>query len=140
MRYSSTNLPESVRNKLPPSDPLSLHPSVKIEMVRAFDHGTDVAAEKELQNLICQYLNQRDIFYNWQPMNRRSQLRPGTPDFTFAYNGLPVAIEVKTETGQLSADQIRAMEKMKANRWRYYIVHSVTEVRQILRAIDDGKL
>lgn len=139
MKFTSNNLPDAVRRKLPQGDPLGYAPAVKHEMRQA-SAASDVEAERKIQKLICQYLNQHDIFYFWQPMSRRSQLKPGSPDFAFVYKSIPVAAEAKTETGEMSPDQLKAYDQMVANGWHYFIVRSVIDVQQILRQIDSGEI
>ena len=96
----------------------------------------DEVAEKVIQTQILQYLRLHDIFVIHQPMNKRSQLPPGTPDFIMAIGGRAVAIEVKTESGHLSEDQERVRDQMVCNLWDYYLVRSVEAVKEILESYE----
>lgn len=100
----------------------------------------DELAEQEIQNQILGYLRIRDIFPVAQPMNKRSQLHPGTPDILFAHCGIPIALEVKTARGKLSMDQERARDQMQFNGWKWLLVRSVTDVQALLRAIEDKEI
>jgi hypothetical protein len=90
--------------------------------------------ERDLQLNCCQLLQLRGIEYIRPPMNRRSQLPPGWPDFTFAYCGRPCAWEVKVEEGKLRQEQIECLAKLKSspNRWSVAIIRSTAEAKKFL--------
>lgn len=96
----------------------------------------DAKAEAEIQGDIANYLNLHGIIFIRPPMNKRSTLPPGWPDFTFCYRGVAVGAEAKTAIGKLSSDQVTCREQMARNGWRVPIVRSVADVQSLLRSID----
>lgn len=64
-------------------------------------------AERTMQDQMEGLCRQRDISYVRQPMHKKTTAPLGYPDFTiFCLGGRVVLVEVKTDTGQLSEDQI----------------------------------
>lgn len=89
-------------------------------------------SERELQREIAEYLRMRGIEFINPPMNRRSTLPVGWPDFTFAHNGVPVAVEVKVWGETPRQDQKARHEAMRGNGWRVYVVSSLLDLREVL--------
>lgn len=100
----------------------------------------ETEAERTIQGDIAQYLNLHDIPHIRPPMNKKSTLPLGWPDISFAYRGIPVAMEVKTDTGKLSPEQATLHPKLAANGWRVLVVRSVADVQALLRGIDQERL
>jgi len=98
--------------------------------------AADKKAELDLQGEIAGYLRLHEIEYIKPDGRKKSPLPAGWPDFTFAYRGVPVGMEVKTEKGALSSDQTSRHMAMRANGWRMVIVRSIPDVQALLRAID----
>lgn len=96
----------------------------------------DAKAEKAIQGHIANYLNLHTIEFIRPPMNKKSILPKGWPDFTLAYKGTPVGLEVKTPIGKLSSDQVERHAAMRKNGWRVEIVRGVPEVQALLRKLD----
>lgn len=99
----------------------------------------EAQAEKELQREICQYLRLKHIQFINPPMNKRSILPEGWPDFTFAYKGKPIALECKTATGKLSREQAAMHLLLMADGWLVRTVRTLQEVKEILDTIDKEK-
>ncbi len=99
----------------------------------------DDKAERELQSDIANYLALHDIAFIRPPMNRRSALPPGWPDFSFAYKGVPIGLEAKTATGKLSSDQVLMHMQLSKNGWRVLTVRSLADVQTLFREIDAEK-
>ncbi len=99
----------------------------------------DDKAERELQSDIANYLALHEIEFIRPPMNKRSALPSGWPDFTLAYQGVPLALEAKTPSGILSADQCSRHEALRRNGWRVFVVYGVPNVQTIFREIDAEK-
>lgn len=138
MGFDPDKLPESFK-KCMAADPITIRHAIMDKM------NTDSATakreeicEREIQGQICQYLRMRGVFFSWQPMNKRSQLREGSPDYMLSYNHVPIALEAKILTGRLSEAQQRVMAEMVGapNKWHYHIVHGVEDVKAILDKID----
>jgi hypothetical protein len=89
-------------------------------------------SERELQKQIGNLLRLRGIEFNVSRMDRRKTDRPAWPDFTFAFCGVPIAIEAKTPGANPTADQLAIHARMRANGWRVFIVRGLTEVISLL--------
>lgn len=88
--------------------------------------------EKELQRMIMAYLKMRDIFPICSGMHKSTSTPCGTPDFLLAVKGKAVAFEVKSATGTLSEDQEFVRRQLEANGWRYVVVQSVGQVKEVV--------
>ena len=73
-------------------------------------------------------------------MDRRSALPVGWPDFTFAYHGVPVVLEVKVERGRVRPEQEATLTglPLPPNQWRAAVVRSVAEVKVMLDGTPGG--
>jgi len=93
-------------------------------------------SEKDLHKLIWAELTRRGIVVIHSRMDRRSTTAKGIPDFCFALPGtaygIPIAVEVKTATGQLTREQKITMELMEKNGWETHVVRSFDEFLKIL--------
>ena len=58
-------------------------------------------------------------------MDKRSPLPGGWPDFTLAYQGIPIAIECKTVAGALRPEQQQCLAKMEQNGWTILIARDL---------------
>lgn len=97
--------------------------------------------EHELQRLIGQYLNQRDIYFVQSRMDKKTTTKKGVADFLFCvrhfsstngYETKPFAIECKSATGKQTAEQKEAQSKMERNGWNYHVVRSLQELIELL--------
>jgi len=95
----------------------------------------EAKAEKEIQNDIVAYLGQREIFVVRSRFGRRTTTNCGTPDLLFAYKEIPFAWELKATEGALQPEQERASIMMLRNGWRWSIVRSVQQAKEILDSI-----
>jgi hypothetical protein len=82
----------------------------------------DDKAEADLQRLCEQDLGLLGIYF--LHLSPRAREKAGHPDLTFALNGRPIAVELKSATGRLSKDQIRVLSQMKSNGWEVYVLRS----------------
>ena len=93
-------------------------------------------AEKLLQEQIRGLLNTQDIDNINPPMHKKSEMPLGWPDHTFAYRGVPVAIECKVVGQKPKPHQAERMESMRRNGWTVIVAYDVTDAQKLLRAID----
>ena len=116
-------LPNSFTDKI--ADPEERKRIVGSPLPSAERHAAEeVKVERELHKLIVNELLRRGIFFIHSRMDKRSTSARGTPDFCLVVHGVPIAIECKTETGQLSKEQELVRAQMEANGWHYYVVRS----------------
>lgn len=118
-----------------PKDRLPLGKGFKTsaEATEAFE----VRSERELQNLIWNYLLGLGVQPFCQRMDKRTRGQLGQPDFLFAFRGMAVAFEAKIRTGALSDDQEQMIEKMQdnTNGWLVYVVRSMDEVKEVINQL-----
>ena len=63
---------------------------------------------------------------------KKMGLLPGTSDIVIVHKGLAYCLEVKTDTGTQSKNQILFMRNILSAGGRYEIVHSVKDVQLVL--------
>lgn len=136
MGFDPDRLPESFRRKMAPDPVLWRHAMIDKMSTDAATAKREEICEREIQEQIRQYLRMRGIYVASQPMNKRSQLTPGTPDFICAHNKVPLAFEAKTPSGTLSDAQCGVKVMMETNGWSYHIVHGVADVKEVLDNIE----
>lgn len=93
-------------------------------------------AEKTIQGEIAQYLRLHEIQYIKPDMRKKSPLPKGWPDLTFAYRGVPLALEAKILGEKPREDQAEMHEKLRANGWRVETINGVADIQRIMREID----
>jgi len=96
-------------------------------------------AEKQIQGDIVAFLRQRDIEVLCPAFGKRTRIKAGWPDLTFSYGGIPFAWEVKTEEGVLSTEQSKLFPRLIRNGWRFSIVRSVKQAKEILDNTEEIK-
>lgn len=95
-----------------------------------------VKSERELQDLIAQYLNLRQIPFNRSRMDKRKTDAVGWPDFTFALKipgsrwAVACAFEVKLPGSPVSDDQMDCCHKLIQAGWFVRIVSSIPDVQE----------
>lgn len=98
--------------------------------------AADARAEKLLQADIAQYLTLLEVEFIQPSMAKKSALPKGWTDFTLAYRGIPLAIEVKNADGKVKPEQSDCHERLRKCGWLVFVVRSLAEVQSILRGID----
>lgn len=104
----------------------------------------EAQTEKNLQNQVFQYLAMKGIFAIRSGMHKATSLPKGTPDFLFSVKrrngcGVPVAVECKTATGRLSADQEWVQGQLVANGWVYAVVRRLDALQLLLRQLEKSE-
>ena len=125
-------LPDNILRLMSPAQRRSLGQMTADEAQAKYLAGQ----EREFQNHVRAYLNCREIEFINPPMNRKSQIPPGWPDFTFCYRGRAVAIETKTIAGKLSPEQRSQHSKMERNGWIISVPRSIPEISELFAHID----
>lgn len=80
--------------------------------------------ERELQRLCEGYLSQHEIWFHH--LSTRARESSGMPDLLFVIPPAqrPCAVELKSNSGRLSEEQIQIMTRMKSNGWEVYLVRT----------------
>ena len=102
------------------------------EIEAKIEYKNEAELQEQIRSLLVQYGVK---FIVRQPMNKKSNLIPGTPDFLFVYLGTPVAIEAKTLTGTLSPDQRALLPYIYQDGWTVLIARKLEEVRELMDGI-----
>lgn len=87
--------------------------------------------EKEIQKKIIEYLNKNGAYSVKSIVTNRS----GSPDIICCFNGLFVALEVKTEKGIISKLQEYHQKEILKSGGRALIVRSVEEVKALIEEL-----
>ncbi len=136
MSVSLSDFPANIRTTLeaanPGTVPKGLLPITNEEREKAMQRS-----EREAQKEISQFLRVSGIWFVNPPMNRKSALPTGAPDFIFARNGSPTALEVKVWGNKPRPEQNACHEAMRRNGWLVYVVSGAAEVKDIFRAMDE---
>lgn len=96
------------------------------------------SAERDLQQAIADTLKERGICFIKAKRTFPTNLPKGWPDFTFAYRGVPFALECKsplTKHGRagLSVEQEGMRLLLVANGWHHHVVTSLIQLDSLLR-------
>ncbi len=131
---NSQCLPEHIRSKMSEVDrrPLGKNARTMPEIEKAID----AKSEKKLQGMIGQYLRQRGIVFVCPPFGRKSALPEGWSDYTFAWHGHPIALEIKVGTNKQTDAQCKMQSQMELNGWNYKVITDLDQVRLLLNAIE----
>ena len=128
------NIPSNVAKLMAPADRANLGKAAWTPQECA-EKATG-EAEKKLQADIRQYLHLHSIIFINPDMRKKSPLPVGWPDFTFAYNGVPVGVECKVAGKQPKDWQSETHARMMKDGWRILIAYSVVDVQNLMREID----
>lgn len=129
-------IPEHIRRLMPQEERADMG---KVVMTTGdAQEKIDGRREKELQENIAALLRQRDIWFDWKRMDKRSTATLGCPDFLFCVDGKACAFEVKLPAGVISGDQMRCHIAMLKNGWFVRVVRSETEALEQLEVISRG--
>jgi len=96
----------------------------------------EAKSERELHDQLIAYLHHRgvqEIIHS--RMDKRTTNRRGLADICFAFHGVPVAFEAKTKEGRVSIEQQQCGVRMLKDGWRWAIVRSLAEAKQILDSL-----
>jgi hypothetical protein len=122
-------IPNHILEKMPRAD----RPAGKAGMTAAeCQEKIELKSEKELQRQCANYLRQRDIWFAQSRMDRKTSNKVGTPDFLFAHNHVPIAVECKHGAEKLSDEQEAAFAKMTLNGWKCFTVRSTIQLMDVV--------
>jgi hypothetical protein len=142
MGFDVNNLPRSLTDKMGAKDRQALSKLTPIalteEDIARLAAKKERETEVEIQDEIERYLRIRGFAFLRPRMDRETTVKIGWPDFTLAPWGIPIAFEVKTDTGKVSPEQERCHREMTSgpNGWRVMVVRNVQEVVSALLALE----
>jgi hypothetical protein len=109
-------------------------PSMGWTSTKAREHAIR-QSEKDLQKQIAGYLQMKGVQFINPPMHRRSSLPEGWPDFTFAAEGKPCAVECKVWNEKPRQEQDRRLQQLAENGWIVSVCRSLQEFIEFFREI-----
>ena len=137
MGIDPNNLPDAMLRRMRPDD----RPSGNAGLTQAeADAKREQREERAIQQDIERDLMRRSIIVCRPRMDRKSTIRKGWPDLTFAYRGRFVALEVKTATGKLRQDQRDCIDALRSDPCGgvVAVVRSLRDAQSVLASIDDA--
>lgn len=102
------------------------------KVIKAREEKSKQRWEKELQEQIKSLLHHRGIVFLCSKFGKKSTIKKGWPDFTFAINGKACAVEVKTGNNDLDPEQITVIRQMESNGWAVIVVRDLLTFKQFL--------
>ena len=98
----------------------------------------DVKLEKDLQGLCENELHRKG--YAFLHLSIFAREKSGWPDLVFSLRrrggvqgiGIPCAVELKSATGKLSAEQIKMLTRMKNDGWAVFVMRNFDTFRDLL--------
>jgi hypothetical protein len=127
MSISPHQIPDRMRRMMP----ASARQSLGIQTAKEAQEAYEVRAEKDLLRLCKQELGRRGVRVVHH-LSHRAREHAGYPDLTFVLRGVPMAVELKTARGVVSADQEATMAAMRLDGWRVRVCRSFEEFRACL--------
>jgi hypothetical protein len=95
--------------------------------------------EKEIQRDIANFLKQEKKLFINPPMNKRSTLPSGWPDFTFSVNGRFVGVEVKIPGAVPDPHQLECHKELRLDGNLVFVVTSLEQFRAIFSSLSNKK-
>jgi hypothetical protein len=126
----ATDLPDNLLRRIHPDDRKALGKAAMTSEEAIL--SAKITSEKKMQDTIAALLKHKNIEFLRQRMDKPTSGRAGWPDFTFAINGVPIAVECKLPGETLAPDQCDCHAAMQRNGWVTYMVTSVFEVHMIV--------
>jgi hypothetical protein len=99
--------------------------------IEEIDEANAVEFERDLQRDIANYLRQRNITAISSRMDKRTRNTKGCPDFLFAINGRPIAIEAKRPGGKLRPDQEAMRDGLLNDGWTHIVCYRLSQVMDL---------
>ena len=129
MGYRIDELPQKLIDRMATEDRAALGLEISCPKHNILGEA-DIQAEKDLLKLCEGYLGQCEIEY--LHLSFRAREKAGWPDLTFALHGVPYAVELKSATGKLSAEQERLLSRLQANGWQVRVIRSFGEFHRLI--------
>jgi hypothetical protein len=108
--------------------PASARQACGIQTAQEAKEAYEVRCEKDLLRLCRQELGRRGVRVVHH-LSHRAREHAGYPDLTFVLHGVPMAAELKTRHGVVSADQEATMAAMRLDGWRVRVCRSFEEFK-----------
>lgn len=126
-RFTPASLPPHIADRMPEKDRRALG----IETTGEHAERMAVELERDLQRQCEAYLRQKEIEY--LHLSTRSREKQGWPDLVFACDGQAIAVELKSASGLLSAEQSKCLERLAKNGWETHVCRTFAHFRAVVR-------
>ena len=95
----------------------------------------EIKSERDEQDQFHEFLREHGTVVFRSRMDKATTLPVGTPDFLFALQGTPIAIEFKAPGKSLTKEQDEMMLRMTGNGWQCFVVNTAEEAQMVCREI-----
>ncbi len=127
MSISPHQIPDRMRRLMP----MATRKALGIPTAQEAQEAYEVRAEKDLLRMCKQELGRRGVRVVHH-LSHRAREHAGYPDLTFVLQGVPMACELKTARGVVSADQEATMAAMRLDGWSTMVCRSFDEFLEFL--------
>ena len=138
VRLTGKVIPEEIAARMRPEDRERYGIITAGDAVARGEAREAVEEETELQGACEGFLGRKDVAA--LHLSLRAREKKGWPDLTFTWHGVPMAVELKSRTGKLKADQIRVLKQMKRNGCNCFVIRNYDDFRELLELVKCGKL
>ena len=136
MGLNRNELPDALLRRVSPQDRKSVGlPPPMSEIVSRAAAKSDAKREKDLQNKIENFLRLRGTTVLRPRMDKKTRIKKGWPDFTFAIKGRAVAMEAKLPGENPSEAQAKKLSALAKDGWAIKVVYSLDEARFFVAAL-----
>lgn len=126
----SDPIPENILKRLPDSIRKKMG-KAGMTIAEALS-SAEAKSERQLQDQIASLLTRSGVWFARQRMDRKSNLRVGTPDFLLCVDGKFVAWEVKLPSGATTLEQDHELEEIKKCGGTALVIRSYREAMDSL--------
>lgn len=130
MKFFSRNLPEAVKQKLPPEEKKRL--GIAAMTMDELITRQSVRTERDLQNQIADYLRLRGVPFYRSRMDKRTTSKLGTPDFLICVASKFLALEAKRDGEEPTPEQVMELDAIRAAGGIALIVTKLEQVKIVL--------
>lgn len=93
--------------------------------------------ERDLQDQVARFLRIECGWFLQQPFGKKTTAPAGTPDFIFAWRGIPCAVECKAGDNTLTDEQkITLVAMQEGSGWKCYVCRDLVGLKNWLRKIE----
>ena len=91
--------------------------------------------EKRLQQDIATWLDHEQIYFETDRMDRKTSGKKGRADFRICVDGRWLSIEAKTQSGNLTREQVTEATRLQKSGGTFAVCRSLKEAIDVVRSI-----
>ena len=96
--------------------------------------------EKRLQQDIATWLDHEQIYFETDRMDRKTSGKKGRADFRICVDGRWLSIEAKTQSGNLTGEQLTEATRLQKSWGKFAVCRSLKEAIDVVRSIRPEQL